>query len=187
MWRSVIDWVLADVYVIDESPFLVNPTSFPTRDGEERGATDLLQAVATILAEHDQLISRTRELESQTGDPEETLRMVKNLVPVLDGIERVLAFARQSRPSEELTNWLRSVEVVYYRLLNTLERVGLETVATLGKPVDLNCQEVVEYMPSKEHGHDHVVSERQKGYRFRGKLIRDAKVVVAYNPKGTGR
>jgi len=183
MWRSVIDWVLADVYPLGESPCPVDlgtPGSFGGPGGDPPAG--LLQATARILAEHEALITRAEELESRTQDPEAMARFIKSLVPVVDAVERVLDYARESPPSEELDNWLKSVEGVYFRLLNTLEHQGLEAVDTVGKPVDLNCQEVVEYIPSKEHGHDHVVSERQKGYRFRGKLIRDAKVVVAYNP-----
>lgn len=184
MWRSVIDWVLADIYPIGEKPCDVDldlrGRDTPPAEQEMKG---LLQTTTEILSEHEELISHARELENRVADPEEMGRFVRGLLPVIDAIERVLDFAREAPPSEELTNWLRSVEGVYFRLVNTLERQGLESLDTVGRPVDLNCEEVVEYIPSKEHRHDYVVSERQKGYRFRGKLLRDAKVVVAYNPK----
>lgn len=185
MWRSVIDWVLADTYPLDEKPremdFILPPAN-PTDDRQTKG---LLQTTTAILGDHAELIRRTEELEleNRSADPAQLLRFVKGLLPVIDAIERVLDYAREAPPSEELTNWLKSVEGVYFRLTGTLERQGLEPLNPVGKPVDLNCQEVVEYIPSKEHGHDTVVSERMKGYRFKGKLIRDAKVVVAYNPK----
>jgi molecular chaperone GrpE len=183
MWRSVIDWVLADVYPFEQEPCPIYPGVGPSLNGAGSAQDGLFQSTAMILAEHEALMARAQELESRTADPEELGRVVKGLLPVLDGIERVLDFGREATPSAELNNWLKSIEVVYYRLLTTLERQGLKPMEVVGKLVDLNCQEVVEYIPSKEHGHDHVVSERLKGYRFRGKLIRDAKVVVAYNPK----
>jgi molecular chaperone GrpE len=183
MWRSLIDWVLAGTYVIDEKPFDVVASLRQGDVSSEEPSAGLLQAITTLLVEREQWLNRAQELESRVGDSQQVYQVVKNLIPVLDAMDRVLAFARQCPPSEELDNWLKSIEGIYFRLHNTLERVGLERLETVGKDVDLNCQEVVEYIPSIEHPHDSVVSERQKGYRFRGKLIRDAKVVVAYNPK----
>ena len=46
--------------------------------------------------------------------------------------------------------------------------------------------EVVEYRASEDHPNDVVISERQKGYVFRNKLLSDAKVVVAYNERLKG-
>ena len=55
---------------------------------------------------------------------------------------------------------------------------------TIGKPVDLDRHEVVEYRRSDEYTHNTVITERQKGYVFRNKIIRDAKVVVSHNERG---
>ena len=41
----------------------------------------------------------------------------------------------------------------------------------------------ITYGESEEYPNDVVISERQKGYVFRSKLLRDAKVVVAYNDR----
>ena len=57
----------------------------------------------------------------------------------------------------------------------------------MGKKVDLNLHEVVEYRASADHPNDTVIGERQKGYVLRGKLLRDAKVVVAYNERSNNR
>ncbi len=64
-----------------------------------------------------------------------------------------------------------------------LESYGLFQLKAVGAKVDLNLHEVVEYRPSTDHMNEIVISERQKGYVFRGKLMRDAKVVVAYNER----
>ncbi len=180
MWRALTDWVLADTFVIREAPF---PVVSPPGKPRQPASLDLLEATASILREREELTLRTQELESQSGDPQQAMRIIKQMIPVLDAMDRVLAYARDCPPSKELDNWLKSVEGVYYRLLTTLERHGLEPVESIGKPVDLEAHEVVEYIPSTEHAHNSVVAERSKGYRFRGKLLRDAKVVVAYNPK----
>lgn len=181
MWNRVVDWLFADTFLIDETPLSVMTQA--RGEGEAGAARDMMETIAHILREREALELRARELESQAGDPEAEFRMMRQMLPVLDAMERVMECGRDCPPSPELDNWLKSVETVYFRLLKTLRRLGLEPLECAGKPVDLDTQEVVEYIPSTEYGHNFVVSERAKGYRFKGRLLRDAKVVVAYNPK----
>jgi molecular chaperone GrpE len=107
---------------------------------------------------------------------------MKKIIIFLDGFERVLNLARQFSPSDELNNWLKSVEIIYYRFFHFLQHFGLKPLDTIGKPVNLNYHDVVEYRSTLNYKPDTVISERQKGYYYKDKLIRDAKVVVAYNP-----
>lgn len=148
-------------------------------------APDLVQAISMLLRDRDELIGRANSLERRSAspvDPQEAFRTMKNMVPILDALDRVLAFGREQPASAQMDNWLKSIEGVYYRLLQTLERQGLEPIDAVGKAVDLDCQEVVEYLPAAGVANETVVAERQKGYRFKGRLLRDAKVVVAFNP-----
>ena len=108
--------------------------------------------------------------------------LMKKFLPFLDGLERVLFLGRSHPQTDEIANWLTSVESLYFRLVNTLEKFGLKAIDAVDKPVNLECQEVVEYIPTREHGHNVVIKERQKGYYYQGKLLRDAQVVVANNP-----
>ena len=85
--------------------------------------------------------------------------------------------------TDVLANWLRSVEGIQERVLSALERQGLEVVNPLGLGVDLNRDEVVEYRPTQAEPGDTVLEVRRRGYRFRGKMIRDAQVVVAHNER----
>src|SRR5690606_3110013 len=114
---------------------------------------------------------------------EDTTRILKSLLPTLDGFDRVLHLGRSYPQNELIDNWLKSVESIYYRLLGTLENFGLYQMRVVGSKVDLNLHEVVEYRPSADHPNDVIISERQKGYILLGKLLREAKVVVAYNER----
>lgn len=144
---------------------------------------DVLSMASETLRENERLHLLARDLEMTSGRPEELEKMMKNLLPTLDGFDRVLHLGRSYTQSDVVDNWLKSVESIYFRLLNTLENYGLYQMRTVGSRVDLNLHEVVEYRPSADHQNDTVISERQKGYILRGKLLRDAKVVVVYNEK----
>jgi molecular chaperone GrpE len=143
---------------------------------------DLISLISRVMLENERLQDIQEELEKRSGSPEDMESFMKRIIIFLDGFERVLNLARQFPPSDELNNWLKSVEIIYYRLLHFLEKFGLKPLDTIGKPVNLDCHDVVEYRPTLNYKPDTVISERQKGYFYNDKLIRDAKVVVAYNP-----
>ncbi|MBX7247069.1 MAG: nucleotide exchange factor GrpE [Candidatus Sumerlaeaceae bacterium] len=174
--RSLFPSVLEDEFVIDEKPV----QTYLTR---EEGQEDLTELVGKIMIENDRLQDLTEELKRKSAQPVEVEKFMKTILPTLDSFDWVLNVARGAQKSEEVDNWLKSVESIYFRLLKMLENHGLYQLKTIGKKIDLNLHEVVEYRQSDEHPNDVVIGERQKGYVFRNKLLRDAKVVAAYNER----
>lgn len=168
--------LLAEEFVVDETPVEVF-----LEPGD--GKSDVAQLAARIMKENDRLQDLTKELQKRSSSPQESEKVIKGLLPTLDSFDRVLHLARSYPQSEEIDNWLKSVESIYFRLLTLLEGHGLFQLKSVGSKVDLNLHEVVEYRPSAELDNETIISERQKGYVFRGKLLRDAKVVVAYNER----
>jgi molecular chaperone GrpE len=164
-----------------EFPLVANP--LPVYFSSDQSGRDLLTMTTETMRENERLGALARSLESRQGDPAELEKMIRNLLPTLDGFDRVLHLGRSYPQDEVIDNWLKSVESIYFRLLTTLENYGLYQMRTVGSKVDLNLHEVVEYRPSADHDNDTVISERQKGYILRGKLLRDAKVVVVYNER----
>ena len=144
--------------------------------------SDLISALQEILREKQTFQELADKLKDRRDEKntEEMEQLMRSILPFFDGIEHVLKIARMHPPSEEVNNWLRTIESLYFRATNIFEKNGLRAIESLGKPVDLNFHEVVEYIPSKESRNNTVIAERQKGYIFKDKVIRDAKVVVAY-------
>jgi molecular chaperone GrpE len=177
LWKSLF----STEFIIDEPKKEVYVE--PKKD-EKRESDDLISLLSEVMVENERLADLTSQLEEKSGSPEELMRFVRSLIPFLDSFERVLFLARNHPPSEEIDNWLRGVESIYFRILNTLERFGLKAMETIGRGVNLDMHEVVEYRPTHEYPHNTIITERQRGYVFRGKILRDAKVVVAYNERG---
>ena len=174
--KRVFSNVLAGEFVIDEQP----EELFLSREEDQE---DLTRLIARIMIENERLQDVNIQLEQRSSQPIEVEKFVRSLLPTLDSFDRVMHLARSHKQSEEVDNWLKSVETIYFRLLNLLESYGLFQMNCTGKKVDLNLHEVVEYRPTEEHPNETVIGERQKGYVFRNKLLRDAKVVVAYNER----
>lgn len=168
--------LLTSDFTIDEKPV-------PIYLSREEGHEDLGELIGKVMLDNERLSDLNVQLQQRSANPKEVEKVIRGLLPTLDSFDRVLGLARSHPPSEEIDNWLKSVESIYFRLLGMLEGFGLHPMSTVGKPVDLNLHEVVEYRKSQEHPQDVVIGERQKGYVFRGKLLRDAKVVVAYNER----
>jgi molecular chaperone GrpE len=172
-------WVLANEFVIDEGREVIYTTA-----AEERAEpADLRTLISEIMVENERLVALTSKLKQETEQSEEIVEFVKGMLPFLDNFERVLGMARNRLHSPELDTWLKSVEALYFRIVRILEKYGLIHMEVVGQTVNLDYHDVVEYRPTMDYPHNTVMKERQKGYVFRGRLIRDAKVVVAYNER----
>ena len=102
--------------------------------------------------------------------------LVKDVLPVLDDFERALKVETADR------NYAKGVELIYQRLYETLKKLGLEPIETSGRQFDPNLHQAVERVETDEAEDHTVLGEFQKGYNFKGKLLRPAMVRVAVKP-----
>lgn len=115
-----------------------------------------------------------RERETAIKYAEEGL--LKELLPTLDNLERALAHQNGDNDA----NMLREgVELTMKALLNTTAKFGLVAIDSVGKPFDPNVHEALVMEESDEVPPQSVVREFEKGYYYKDRLIRAAKVVVA--------
>lgn len=105
-----------------------------------------------------------------------TMDLVRELLPVLDDFERAL----QVKTADD--SYAKGVELIYNRFAETLKKLGLEPIETVGRIFDPNQHEAIGRVVSEEHEDQTVLAEMQKGYNFKGKLLRPAWVQVAVKP-----
>jgi len=101
---------------------------------------------------------------------------VKEIVPILDDFERALGVETADK------EYAKGVELIYQRLFETLKKLGLEPIETTGKMFDPNIHQAVERVETEEAEDMAVLGEFQRGYNFRGRLLRPAMVKVAVRP-----
>ena len=121
-----------------------------------------------------------REQQSALKYAEENL--LKELLPTLDNLERATEEARKAGEDGAL---LEGVEMTRKGLLATLERFGLTAIESEGQPFDPSIHEALTMEPSDEVPANHVLREFQKGYQYKERLLRAAKVVVSSGPAGS--
>lgn len=99
--------------------------------------------------------------------------LISDLLPVVDDFERAL----KAPCADE--SYSKGVGLIYQRLIDALKRQGLEPVEAAGKLFDPHQHQAVDRAHSDEVEDQTVLEEYQRGYNFRGKLLRPAMVKVA--------
>lgn len=115
-----------------------------------------------------------REQDDATRRGRETT--VKDLLPVFDNLERAAAHAEASADAKAVSDGIR---MVIKQFVDTLDRMGIKRVATIGQPFDPSRHEAIQHLESKEHPAGTVVAEVQAGYAIGDYLVRPAMVVVS--------
>jgi len=131
---------------------------------------ELLRAVAELTNVNRR---RKQDMESIAQVAQESL--VRNLLPVLDDIERAIA-ASKGREGDAFYSGLLMIRD---RLWQVLEKEGLQPIDALGTPFDPELHEAVAQHPSEGRPPGTVLEVVLPGYRFRGRVLRHAQVVVA--------
>jgi molecular chaperone GrpE len=106
--------------------------------------------------------------------------LLKDLLPVIDNLERAVAHAEGGENGNPL---VEGVEMVLKGLLDALNKFGVSQIVAVGKPFDPSKHEAIAQIDSDLHESNTVVEELHKGYMFRDRLLRAALVSVAKGPK----
>lgn len=124
--------------------------------------------------------SRERqELEQYGGQ-----NLVKDLLSVVDNLDRAVDHARQSGGGD-LQSLLQGVELVQREFLAVLAKHHIHEIEADNKPFDPNLHEAMAQHATDEVPPNTVVSVFQKGYQLHDRLVRPARVVVAKASEGS--
>lgn len=103
-------------------------------------------------------------------------KLVTELLPVLDNLDRTIQAALQHRGDPAL---LEGVRMVRSQLEGVLLRYGVETIDATGQRFDPALHEAVGVQPVTDpRANGTVTQQHQPGYQFAGRLLRPAKVMV---------
>jgi molecular chaperone GrpE len=152
--------------------------SSPLRQAQDTAA-DELEAVRQEAAEYKDKYLRAaaeventkKRLERRYADQaeEEKKRLLRAFLTVADNLERALAHSGDG---------LRDgVQLTHQELRRLLSLEGVEPLEAIGQPFDPYYHEAVDTVVGDDDP-ETVVGEREKGYLYRGELLRPAKVEV---------
>lgn len=153
-------------------------------------------SAAALAAERDQLLSEKADLQDRLmrrqaefenfrrRTEQERLRFfefagmetARELLPILDNFERALKVEHADK------EYGKGIERIRQQLLDTLVRAGLEPLDAAGRTFDPNLHQAVDREETDQAEDQTILAEYQKGYNFKGKLLRAAMVKVAVKP-----
>jgi len=126
-------------------------------------------------AEMENLRKRLEKRYAEQAEQEKR-RFLRHILPLVDNLEMVL------KHSESDPAVLRQgVEMIVQELLRTLEMEGVKPIKSVGERFDPFMHEAVEAVESTEHPAETVIDEVQRGYTYKGELLRPARVRVSRN------
>ncbi|MBS1904303.1 MAG: nucleotide exchange factor GrpE [Bacteroidetes bacterium] len=152
---------------------------------QDLGAEDRQAALEAELASaNDLLLRRTADLENMRRRHQQermqlildaNKRLITELLPTIDDLERTLSFVKP----EEQSPITEGVELVYKNFLKVLEQHNVKPIESVGKPFDVHLHDALmeEVRTDVEPGT--ITTEVQKGYHMHDAVLRHAKVIVA--------
>jgi molecular chaperone GrpE len=132
-----------------------------------------------LAAEFDNYRKRINRERAELSDRAQA-SFVAKLLDVLDDMDRLVA----SDPATPLSSLREGLSAVDRKLSKELEDAGVERIDPVGAPFDPSEHEAVATVPAPDRSRDQQVSATfQPGYRFKGVLVRPARVQV-YSDQG---
>jgi molecular chaperone GrpE len=163
-----------DIEEQGRAPDVPDPAADPAVDpaGADSAVAELEDRLLRMAADFDNYKKRAaRDREEYVTLANE--RLVKELLPILDDLERALTAAAE----HEEAALEEGVALVHRSLASLLERQGLKQIETAGK-FDPHVHEALLSQPSEaEEGS--VIDVVQKGYTLGDRVVRPARVVIA--------
>lgn len=106
-------------------------------------------------------------------------KIIKELLPVVDNLERAVAHARSANADSSIVDGLT---LIVRQFVDALQKSGCEPIEAAGKPFDPAIHQALAQVESTHHDPDTVVEEAQRGYLLHGRILRPSLVTVSKPP-----
>jgi molecular chaperone GrpE len=145
------------------------------QDPRDEKIKELTDRLYRSMAEFDNYRKRT-EKEKSTMFEIGAKDIVERILPVVDNFERGLAAISDEGRNAPFAD---GMEKIYKQLMKTLEEAGVEPIEALGKPFDPDFHHAVMHIEDESLGENVISRELQKGYTYRGTVVKHSMVQVA--------
>lgn len=154
---------------------------------EDDTASELARLREQIASQEDQVLRARAEADNiqrraardvENAHKYGVERLVRDLIPVVDSLEKAVEIARKSHAEDEGAD-AQGIELASKLLVDTLARHGIERILPEGEPFDPAWHEAVAMAPDDNCEENTIVNVVQSGFSLNGRLVRAAKVVVS--------
>lgn len=145
------------------------------KDKKDEQIEALTDQVKRTMAEFDNYRKRTDKEKSAMFEIG-AKSVIEKMLPIVDNFERGLATLSEE---EKSSGFAGGMEQVYKQLMSTLSEMGVEPIEAVGNAFDPNLHNAVMHIESDEYEENVIVQEFQKGYTYKGSVVRYSMVQVA--------
>ena len=145
------------------------------KDPKNAQIEELQDRLKRQMAEFDNFRKRTEKEKSamyEVGARD----IIEKILPVVDNFERALAAVPEDVKE---SSFAEGVEKIYKQFMKTLEDAGVEAIEAKGQQFDPNLHNAVMHIEDEAYGENEISQELQKGYKYRGTVVRHSMVQVA--------
>ena len=151
------------------------PAGKEKKDPKDEKIEELTNALIYRLAEFENFRNRSEKEKSQMFEVGAS-SVIEKILPVIDNFERGFAVLNEETRQEPFA---QGMDKIYKQLMTVMEELDVKPIEAVGQPFDPNLHNAVMHVEDEEAGENTVVEEFQKGYTYRGNVIRYSMVKVA--------
>ncbi|WP_210125419.1 nucleotide exchange factor GrpE [Staphylococcus sp. GDY8P85P] len=118
---------------------------------------------------------RRIQKENETNKTYQSQRVLTDILPTIDNIERALQIEGDDESFKSLQ---KGVQMVHESLLRALKDNGLEEIETEGQAFDPNFHQAVVQDDNPDFKSGDITQELQKGYKLKDRVLRPSMVKV---------
>jgi molecular chaperone GrpE len=159
-----------------------SPSSADTASADEailRERDDLRDRLLRTAAEFDNYRKRTERERREQADYA-AADLIRDLLPVVDDLERAVAAPVEPGPgAERIAAYRDGLDLIRRQFLEVLKRRGVEVLDVVGQPFDPQWHEALAQEPANGRPDGEITAEIRRGYRMGQRLLRAALVKVA--------
>lgn len=145
------------------------------KDKKDEKIEELTDRLTRQMAEFDNFRKRSEREKSQMYEVG-AKDVIEKILPVVDNFERGLAAV----PEEEKAQpFVEGMEKTYKQFMTTLEGIGVKPIEAVGQEFNPDFHNAVMHVEDESVGENIVVEELQKGYTYKGFVVRHSMVKVA--------
>ncbi len=158
-----------------EKKGLFGKKSDPEKDKLKEQVDELNDKLIRQMAEFDNFRKRTEKEKDQMFETG-AKSVIEKILPVIDNFERGFQSVEKEDEEDSFTQGMR---MVYKQLMDELDKMDVKPIEATGKEFDPNLHNAVMHIDDESLGENIVAEELQKGYTYRGSVVRHSMVKVA--------
>lgn len=145
------------------------------KDKKDIQIEELNDKIKRQMAEFDNFRKRTEKEKSAMFEIG-AKAVLEKILPVVDNFERGLEGVAEGNQDKAFVD---GMNMIYKQMMKALEELGVEPIEAVGREFDPNLHNAVMHVENEELGENIVAAEFQKGYLYKGNVVRHSMVQVA--------